>query len=61
MLNFLPWLFWRRAAQKEQEKLDKVVEDLGKSDVIAELAERDPEFKKNLRTLGVKIGNDDQS
>lgn len=48
------WLLWRRAANKEQEKLDKVVDDLGKNEAISELSERDPKLREALRDLGVK-------
>lgn len=40
----LNWLLWRRAAKKQEDK----------NAVIAELAERDPEVREALRTLGVK-------
>lgn len=51
-MNFLfPWLLWRRAADKQQKKVDKVVDELTNNKVIAELAERDPEVKKALGDL----------
>jgi hypothetical protein len=57
-MNLLPWLFWRRAANKQQAKLDKVVEQMGENKVLAELAEQDPELRKALDSLGVKRQDD---
>ncbi len=54
MAFILNWLFWRRAAKKQQDKLDKVVQRLGENKVIAEIAERDPEMRESLRSMGVK-------
>lgn len=54
-MNFLfPWLLWRRKAKEKRKELAKVSEELGRSKVIAELAERDPEMREALRSLGVK-------
>ena len=54
MNSIFPWLLWRRAAKKEQDRVDKMTEELGQNKVVAELAERDPEVKEALRILGVK-------
>jgi len=53
-MNFLPWLLWERFLEKKRAKNAKIFEELGKNKGILELAERDPEFQENLRTLGVK-------
>ena len=54
-MNFIfPWLLWRRAARKQEEKNAKIFEELGNNKVIAELSERDPEVREALRTRGVK-------
>jgi len=52
--SILGWLLWRRAAKKQEEKNAKIFKGLGENRVIAELAERDPEVREALRTLGVK-------
>jgi hypothetical protein len=54
-MNFLPWLLWERFLEKKRAKNAKIFEELGNNKAVAELAERDPEFRENLRTLGVKI------
>jgi hypothetical protein len=57
-MNFpLPWLLWRRAVDRQQDKLDKVIRDLAENKTISDLAKRDPELREALRGLGVK--NDD--
>jgi hypothetical protein len=54
-MNFVfPWLLWRRAAKKQEDKNAKIFAELGNNKIIAELAERDPEMREALRTLGVK-------
>ena len=52
-MNPLNWLLCRRVADKEQEKLDKVKDELRNNSVIAELAAKNPEMQENLKTLGV--------
>jgi hypothetical protein len=53
-VNFLfPWLLWQRAAKKKREELAKVSAELGKSEVILDLAKRDPKMREALRSLGL--------
>jgi hypothetical protein len=54
LVNFLPWLLWERFLEKERAKNAKIFEELGKNKAIVELAERNPEVREALRTLGVK-------
>lgn len=51
---FLPWLLWRPAAKKQEDENARIFEELGNNKIISELAERDPEMRKALRTLGIK-------
>jgi hypothetical protein len=56
-MNFLPWLLWERFLEKKRAKNAKIFEELGKNKAITELAERDPEVREALRTLGVKTAD----
>jgi hypothetical protein len=60
-MNFpLPWLLWRLAAEKKRKELAKACEELGKSEIVAELAERDPKTREALQSLGVKIARKEE-
>jgi hypothetical protein len=54
-MSFLPWLLWKRRIQKEQEKFDKVKEEMAKSEAVAEIVKDFPDIGDKLRDLGVKL------
>ncbi len=55
MAFLLNWLLWQRKIKKQEAKNAKIFEKLGNNEVIAEMAERDPQLRENLHTLGVEI------
>ncbi len=55
MFNYLVSLLWERRLRKLQAKNDKIYAELGELEITKELAEKDPEFRENLRKLGVKM------
>jgi hypothetical protein len=54
MFNWLVSLLWERRLRKQQAGNDKIFTELGKNEVIIDMAKKDPEFRENLRVLGIK-------
>lgn len=59
-MNFFPWLLWRRWLDKKQDRVNRIYKELGENKVIAELAERDPETREALNSLGVKTPSNEK-
>ena len=53
-------LLWRRWNDKKQDEVNQIYKQLGENKVIAELAERDPEMREALDSLGVKTPNNEK-